>query len=198
MKLPNIAVTGYSSLGGVNSRNNTATDIHEVAINATTVANSHTLRYGFAYRVYRNNTFNLGNSAGSFTFDPTWTRGPFNNSPVAPMGQSLAAFLYGLPGSGNFLINDSYAEQSVVPALFIQDDWKISRKLTLSLGLRYERPSPVTERFDRSVRGFDATAASPIQAQVLANYARNPIPEVPLSQFKVLGGLTFAGVRPTA
>jgi hypothetical protein len=195
LKLPNIAVSGYSSLGGVNSRNDTATDIHEFAGNVTTVAGSHTLRYGFAWRAYRRNAFNLGNSSGNFNFDPTWTRGPLNNSPVAPMGQSFAAFLYGLPGSGNFPISDSYAEQSVVPALYIQNDWKLSRRLTLSLGLRYERPSPVTERYNRSIRGFDASVASPIQAQALANYARNPIPEVPVGQFKALGGLTFAGVN---
>jgi len=195
LKLPNITVTGYSSLGGVNSRNNVATDIHEAAANVTNVVGAHTLRYGFAYRVYRRNSFNLGNSSGLFTFDTTWTRGPFNNSPAAPMGQTLAAFLYGLPGSGNFPISDSYAEQSTVPALFLQNDWKVSRKLTLSLGLRYERPSPVTERYNRSVRGFDASVASPIQAQALANYARSPIPEVPVSQFKAFGGLTFAGVN---
>jgi hypothetical protein len=110
------------------------------------------------------------------------------------MGQSFAAFLYGIPGSGTFTINDSYADQSKVPALFFQDDWKLSRKLTLSVGLRYERPSPVTERYNRSVRGFDGSPASPIQAAAVANYARNPIPEVPVSQFQALGGLTFAGV----
>ena len=58
-----------------------------------------------------------------------------------------------------------------MPALYFQNDWKVSRKLTLSLGLRYERPSPVTERYNRSIRGFDSSVASPIQAQVLANYA---------------------------
>ncbi len=194
VKLPNIAVGGYSSLGGVVARNNVATDIHEAAVNFTTVAGAHNLRYGLAHRVYRRNSFNLGNSSGNINFDTTWTRGPLDNSPGAPMGQTFAAFLMGLPGSGNFPISDSYAEQSTVPAIFLQDDWKATRKLTLSIGLRYERPSPVTERFNRSVRGFDANAASPIQAQALANYARNPIPEVPVGQFQVRGGLTFAGV----
>ena len=197
LKLPNFTVNGYSSLGGVNSRNNTATDIHEAALNATSIIGGHSLRYGFAYRIYRRNDFNLGNSSGGINFDATWTRGPLDNSPTAPgqLGQSMAALLYGLPGSGSFPISDSYADQSKVPALFLQDDWKLSRKLTLSFGLRYERPSPVTERFNRSLRGFDFTAASPIQAQVLANYARNPIPEVPVGQFRVIGGPTFAGVN---
>jgi Carboxypeptidase regulatory-like domain len=195
LKLPNINITGYGGLGGVNARNNTATDIHEAAVNMTTVAGAHTLRYGFAYRVYRRNTFNLGNSSGNLNFDTTYTRGPLDNSAAAPMGQSLASFLYGIPGGGNFPISDSYAEQSKVPALFVQDDWKVNRKLTLSIGLRFERPSPLTERFNRSVRGFEAGTASPIQAQAQANYARSPIPELAPANFRVLGGLTFAGVN---
>jgi hypothetical protein len=184
---------GYASLGGANPRNNVATDIHEAAANFTTIAGAHTLRYGFAWRVYRRNNFNLGNSSGLISFDTTWTRGPLDNSPAAPMGQSLASFLYGLPGGGSFPISDSYAEQSTVPALFLQNDWKLSRKLTLSLGLRYERPSPVIERYNRSIRNFDAGAASPVQAAAQANYARSPIPELAASQFRALGGLTFAG-----
>src|SRR5262249_45405829 len=55
--------------------------------------------------------------------------------------------------------------------------------------------SPLTERYNRSVLDFDRTAVSPIAAQAIANYAANPIPQVPVSQFKVPGGLTFAGVN---
>src|SRR5689334_13011768 len=86
-KLPNINVTGYSSLGGVSPRNTVATDIHEAAANFTYMLGAHALRYGFAYRVYRRNNFNLGNSAGTFNFDSTWTRGPLDTSAPAPMGQ---------------------------------------------------------------------------------------------------------------
>ena len=90
---------------------------------------------------------------------------------------------------------DSYAEQSTVWSFYFQDDWKVTRRLNLKLGLRYELEGPLTERFDRSIRGFDYNAAMPIEAQVQANYARNPTPEVPLSQFLVRGGLTFANVN---
>jgi len=64
--------------------------------------------------------------------------------------------------------------------------------------MRYEYDGVMRERFNRSVRGFDASAAQPFAAQAQANYAAtyaaSPTPEMPVSQFRVQGGLTFAGV----
>ncbi len=194
LRLPRVDVTGYSSLS-IETLNERHSDTHDLSTSITQVVRSHTLRYGVGYRVLRENTYNLSNSSGSLSFDTLWTRGPLNTSGSSPIGQGLASFLYGFPTGGNFPITSSYAEQTRTWAWYLQDDWKISTKLTLSLGLRYELPSPLTERFDRSVRGFDAAAVSPIQAQAQANYARNPIPQVPADQFRARGGLTFAGVN---
>ena len=85
----------------------------------------------------------------------------------------------------------SFATQEQFIAGFLQDQWKLSRKLTVTVGLRLERETPVTERFDRAVKGFDSTTANPIATQAMANYAKSPIPEVPVSAFRVLGGLNF-------
>jgi hypothetical protein len=76
----------------------------------------------------------------------------------------------------------------------------VSRTLTLNLGLRYEYNQPITERFNRSVSNFDFVTPNPIADRALANYRRNPLPELPPEQFKVNGGLLFAGVggRPRA
>ncbi len=194
LRLPRFQVSGHSELSmqGDAPRYN---DTHDFAVNATTTARSHTLRYGLNYRVYRENSYNFDFASGSLAFSTNWTRGPLDTSPSAPMGQGMASFLYGLPTGGYFPIRDSYAEQTRVWATFLQDDWKLSRKLTISLGLRYELPSPLTERFNRSVRGFDASAASPVEAAAKANYAKAPIPEVSVDQFKARGGLTFAGAN---
>jgi hypothetical protein len=201
LRLPEINVTRDGSTQGGNptlsseTLNKRHSDTHDFALNATNLVNTHTLRYGAGFRVYRENTFNLGASSGSLNFDTGWTRGPLSTSTSAPIGQGLASFLYGLPTGGSFPINTSYAQQTKIWAFYLQDDWKISRKLTVSLGLRYELPGPLTERFNRTVRGFDFAAANPIEEQARANYARNPIPELPVGQFRARGGLTFAGVN---
>lgn len=198
LALPVINVTNYLASDGTavdySSLSRSNTDIHDFQLNVTQIKASHTLRYGIGYRVLRYTADSFGNLSGSMTFDSTYTCGPSSSSAAAPLGQQMAAFLYGIPSSGSFPINTSSAEQSSVWAPFVQDDWKVSKKLTVSWGLRYERESPMTERYNRGVSGFNAAAASPIQAQVLANYANAPISDIPVGQFKVLGGLTFLGV----
>lgn len=163
---------------------------------------NHSLHFGGEFRTYAQNTtdfFGGGpGSAPSYTFSTDWTQGPLNNSPEAPVGQGLASLLFGLPTDGLITRIASISETSKYMALFVQDDWKVSRRLTVNVGLRYELEIPTTERFNRANRGFDFNATNPIQAAALANYAKNPIPEIPVSAFQVKGGLLFAGVNGVA
>ncbi|HEU0140141.1 MAG TPA: carboxypeptidase-like regulatory domain-containing protein [Bryobacteraceae bacterium] len=190
--MPPIGVSGMSGLGGTWGYIE-AYDTHTFGGNVTKTIGSHSIRFGGDMRVYRETRRDEGNAVGSFNFGTTWTRGPLDNSAAAPTGQGLASFLMGLPDGGNADINASYAEQSVMSSLFIQEDWKATRRLTLNFGLRYELETPITERFNRTLRGFDYDAPSPIEAAAREVYARSPIPEVPVSEFRVRGGLLFAG-----
>jgi hypothetical protein len=167
--------------------------IHNLAATMNWMRGNHNIRYGTDLRLYRSFGIHGGYDVSpGLQFLPTYTNGPNDNSAAAAIGQEFASFLLGIP-SGQMTRSASYAMQNTFAGLFIQDDWKLTAKLTVNIGLRYEYESPVTERFDRAVRGFDFTDPNPIQAQALANYAKNPVSGIAVSDFKVLGGLMFAG-----
>jgi hypothetical protein len=197
-QFPRIDIAGYqgTAVPGEFRPN----DLHSLNASVQKAAASHFLKWGMEFRAYRENaTFFSNDQVGRFNFDATWTRGPFDNSPTSPgqLGQSFASFLLGLPSPSNSFVTRaaSYAEQSTSWGFFLQDDWKVTPRLTLNLGLRWEFEGPLTERFNRSVRGFDPNVQLPFSAEARARYAQNPTPEVPPSAFNPNGGLTFAAVN---
>lgn len=191
---PRISVTGYQVLGD-SQPSGTFTNYHTWGADFTRIHGSHSIRFGAEFRLYRAYNRNLSYQTPEMDFGTGWTVGPVDNSAAAPIGQGLASFLFGLPTGGQAQVNASYAEQTTFTAGFVQDEYKVSPRLTLNFGLRYEYETAPTERYNRSVQGFDFNAVNPIQAQALANYALAPDPAVPMSAFTAHGGLTFAGVN---
>jgi outer membrane receptor protein involved in Fe transport len=152
----------------------------------------HSLTSGYEFRVNRTFDYNHLDEAGFFNFTRSWTQGPNAATASANAGYGVATLLLGTPSSGSLAINTTTAAQQLYSGLYIQDNWRITQKLTINLGLRWDVQNPVTERFNRMNRGFDTTVASPIAAQAEANYARNPfVPE--LQRLNLKGGLLFAG-----
>jgi hypothetical protein len=193
-RFPRFDITGYQGTGVNGELRPNETHSFMATLNKTSGA--HSMKSGVEYRRYREtDRFFANNQTGQFIFDSTWTRGPLDNSPGAPgsLGQSFASFLLGIPSSGSVVRAASYDEKSTTWGFFVQDDWRVGSRLTVNLGLRYELEEPLTERDNRSVRGFDLNAVQPIEAAVRARYALNPTPEVPVNQFNVRGGLTFPG-----
>lgn len=190
---PEVEITNYATLGGT-SGFRPVTTYYNSSAQMSQVRGTHTLRYGAEYRILQENNYDYGNVSPHLTFGTNWTRGPLDNAAASPKGQGLASFLLGLPTGGWADRNSSYAEQSRYLAFFLQDDWKLARRLTLNMGLRYEVEFPTTERFNRTNRGFDFTTPNPIQGKAAAAYAASPIDEIPVNQFRTLGGLLFSGV----
>jgi Carboxypeptidase regulatory-like domain/TonB dependent receptor len=181
----------FSELGGPLFQF-TGFDVYAFQPTLTRIKGGHTFRTGYDFRIYRANENPDRHAAGVYVFeaDDVATR-QFSNSPGA-IGQDLAAVLLGLPSGGEIDRNASSSNQLLYHGLFFQDDWKVTKRLTLNLGLRWEMESPATERYNRNVRGFDFTAPSPIEADAREAYSMKPIPEVPVDAFRVTGGLLFA------
>jgi len=190
------AFTGYSVWESGDGANTSLT--HNFNATLSTQRGIHAVKFGADFRTYRSfgNRYPLETSP-DFAFGTTYTRGPLDSSGASGIGQDLASMLMGIVNSGSMENRASFAIQTLYLGGFVQDDIKLTPKLTVNLGLRYELEWPMTERYNRMVTGFAFDAASPIEAQARANYAKAPIPEIPVDQFRVRGGLQFAGETPT-
>jgi hypothetical protein len=183
---------------GTQTPNRTFINQFNPIVNVHSNYGRHALKYGFRYTVQQlhsiNAAFNDANvstnrPAGYFSFDRAFTQGPNPTQASALAGYSTASLLLGAPSFGSAEIDVDPAFNTKFFSLYAQDDWKVSDRLTLNLGLRAEHEGPTTDRFNAGVSGLDPNVGSPLEAAAKANYAKNPIPE--LAALNVKGGLGF-------
>ena len=150
---PDIANSQSSKL-----RNSTAVDLHAAV---TKIWNRHTVAFGFEGRRFYDDYNDSGQGYSWFDCNPvdqwvgldqTWS--PQGNS------NSLGAFLLGL---NDWMWSQSYNVRELAQnyyASYAQDDFKVSPKLTLNLGIRWEMESPTTER-NNKLYFWDPNAPAP-------------------------------------
>ena len=205
---PSVVINSYPRLATIGSRpgfQNLSgyaenSEIRTGNVNFSKLYRNHSIRFGADIRYYISN--HGSDTSMDLTFTGAYSRGPFDNSPAQPRGAELADWLMGTYGSAVITSPIKPANLATYQGLYVSDDWKVTSRLTLNLGVRYERERPPTERFNQAVAGFAFDQDSPIAAAAKAAYALNPMPEIPASNFQVKGGLLFADVegspeRPT-
>jgi outer membrane receptor protein involved in Fe transport len=146
--------------------------------NFTYTHGAHTFKFGASFGADRLNTGRYGGAGSSYSFAPNFTQGPNPLAASASAGVGFASFLLG-NGSGS--INSDGPGQNLLfryYGFYFQDDWKITPKLTVNLGIRYDYDGPWTERYNR-ITDFDYNVPSPIS-----------VPGLPLR-----GGLVFPGTN---
>ncbi len=160
---------GYASLaagaGGQISTDTTGS-LEEIL---TKVIGHHAIKVGFEGNLIRYNVQNPQNGFGAFQFDRRFTQKNSVNVGIGAdpnSGDSFADELLGYASSLSYGINASYALQQIYMAPFLQDDWRVTKKLTVNLGLRYDYESPFTERFNKQVASFCVTCTNPLQGSV--------------------------------
>jgi hypothetical protein len=178
--------------------------------NLTEVRGKMVFHYGGEARALQEANAGFGNQSGRFSFGDTWTRGRYNAGDFAT-GNALSGFLLGLPNGGDFPRNSNRAVSQRYYGFFFQNDWRVTSRLTLNMGLRWDVEIPWAERFNRMTTEFDPTVVNPISDAAQAAYAnilnntvlKNPTnypfgPQlaqlVPVSSFKVYGVQRFSGV----
>ena len=176
---PLVTTSGYSSLGNQDDRHNAFMTYSAVA-SVTKIMGTHTIKAGWDGRMIRVNDHEYRDTSGQYNFTAGFTQGPNPSTASSTAGNGFASLLLGT-GSGDVIQNfKDVASQSYYFAWYVQDDWRVTRKLTLNLGLRYDLDTPRTDRYNR-MNYFDPSVASPLAAQTgIAN---------------LKGGLVFVGVN---
>lgn len=157
---------------------NDANQVYHETANLTKATGAHTLKMGGDLGIGMFTTSRFNNGAGFYTFGPDWTQGP-NPFSAGTSGVGTASFLLGTGDSGfNYTGGPDEINSFRYYGGYIQDDWKISHRLTLNVGIRYDYATPWRERFNR-ITGWDPTAASPLQVPGM----------------NLVGGLDFPGTN---
>jgi hypothetical protein len=182
---------GFSGLGpnGFNafSQNPFA---HDITGSIVKIAGSHSIKFGAEFRKIYSNFYQFGLPTGQFNLDRTWTQDMAQTTEDGTStGNPFAGFLLGLANSGDTDHTPTAASSSGYFAAFIQDDWKVTRKLTLNLGLRYDFEIPKTERFDK-LSYWDPSVPSPLNGGSVT-----PAPGVDCPNCgNLMGAMLFPGV----
>ncbi len=150
--LPQMTIAGFTTLGEATFLpNSKISETITLQDNVSLILGRHTLKTGFMYRWVRS-WYNISSSArGTYTFSGGFSQDPQNRSRT---GTGIADFLLGIPsgaGISNFLSGDIRYKYA---GAFIQDDWKLTTRLTLNLGLRYEIWTQPIERNDLQANFF--------------------------------------------
>ena len=143
---PSLSITGFQGIAGnafqplVNP-----TNMYEIVESLSWIKGSHALKFGADLRDYRLTSTNSANSRGAFSFNGTYT------------GNAFADFLTGYPTSGSRSFpRNLFGQYEKRYHMYVQDDWKVARNLTLNLGLRYELNLQPTAMFGQAANfNFD-------------------------------------------
>ena len=153
----------FGQLGGP-TRTLNPQDTWQAQYHLTWIKTRHSINFGVDLQLIKLNAYNSQYSAGQFNFDRSYTQGPDPNSTTLNGGNGLASLLLGIPVAGTLTITRPLFLYQKYYGFYVQDDYRVTNRLTLNLGLRYEYTTPYAEKFGQ-FGYFDWDAIEPTTGQ---------------------------------
>ncbi len=127
----------------------------------TWMKGAHALKAGFETLYLQFDVTRPDWPSGDFAFSRIYTQGPDPNTASPTAGDGIATLLLGVPAGASVSVNRALTASQHAWNWYVQDDWKITRKLTVNLGLRYEYQTPWSERHNQ-LGIFNPNATDPL------------------------------------
>ncbi len=162
---PRFTFTNYDGFGSRVNYMFGRQESHAALMSLSRIAGDHVVKVGSEVRMNRANRFANSRASGGFDFDRAYTQGPNALAASTSAGNAIASALLGVASAGTLNVASNPATQNWYNGFYFQDDWRLTEKLTVNLGLRYDLEWPFTERFN-NISWFDPAAESPIASSV--------------------------------
>ena len=191
-----IPTLGFTDISGSGNSAPSYDHLNTKSLNANVrrLHGRHSMKWGFQAQIKQDNG---GSSVPnvSLSFNRQFTQGPNPITVASTSGYGAASFLLGTLASGSASTAVTRATSAPYYGAYFHDDIRVTPRLSVNVGLRWEVWQPASERFNNQVAGFAFDSANPIQAAAAAQYALAPLPQLSASDFqkKIQGGLLFAG-----
>ncbi|WP_321472526.1 TonB-dependent receptor [uncultured Paludibaculum sp.] len=153
--LPQIQfANGYSQIGANDwLPSKEYSNVWDFIQNVSIMKGHHSYKFGAEYRPIKFPFFQVPYPHGEMNFNRNETAYPSASGTLGALntltGDDYASFLLGNINNGRISTNNFISSEKVAWAFYFQDDWKLTPKLTLNLGMRYELFSPIGEKFAR-------------------------------------------------
>jgi hypothetical protein len=204
--IPNININGFTgNLFGSGSYSWSPYSRWIFTPSLTKTKGTHALRFGMEVSYEAKGNVSPGNAYGLWTFGQGLTQQATDHASTTNGGtdsfMGVASLLLGMPTSGTIDNNTSYYLSRPYYAFHAQDDWKVTDRLTVNIGLSYEFQVPYLERYNRMAGQFDMSQVNPLSPQIMSAWladkaaydATNPKYPYPAPPPAFYGVWQFAG-----
>lgn len=163
-QFPYVSMSNLYSLG-VSDNNSTydhASDNFSTSLSK--YLGRHSVKVGFDYRRLKAAGNDANNAGGQYAFNGIFTKSAPTSAGTG--GADLADLLLGYPASGTEYTSSKLTDIANYYGIYIQDDFRVTSKLTVNIGLRWEHESGLSEQNNGMVVDFNGTIPNPLAANV--------------------------------